>query len=386
MQEQKNENNQTSSDSRIRNFLENLPWFGRIFNFLGVIYSGIKVVINFLTGKNSDSRLPGVIYFLALCIGIAATAASAMIEYRVMVDAYNSAPHIISIPVEVVKFFWKLIAGEQIVDPTATQQGTPKKSPLPLLTVVGLEGSKCILILHANSNWRQREIWNAFLRFFLRFFLVGISLICSLVFFAQLMNKPNEDEVNREIEEARERVRIETDKKIAKNVENDMDLLDWRERQNELNRQIDKNFAEELQEVKIGGNGRPGGHGGVARGIVRAREGVSKELERIDQKIKTRMKEIETKARVDEKQEIAQEERLIRKGGRALDPKWMSAILSAFHEFRYSESEGNYPRRWAVIFFGGFSVMISAALELIINEMFKRVAKEVSSYRVSIES
>ena len=167
MQEEKNTNNQTSSDSRIRNFLENLPWFGRIFHFLGVIYSGMKIVINFLTGKNSDSRLPGLIYFLALCFGIAATATSAMIEYRVMVDAYNSAPHIISIPVEVIKFFWRLIAGEQIGDPTVSEQGTPKKSPLPLLTVVGLEGSKCILILYANSDWRGREIWNTFLRFFL---------------------------------------------------------------------------------------------------------------------------------------------------------------------------------------------------------------------------
>lgn len=381
-----NKNNQTSSDSRVRNFLEHLPVLGRVFSFLRVIHSGLKIALDFLAGESLDSRLPSAIYFVALCSGIVATLVSAMIEYRVMVDAYNSAPGILSVPVEVAKFFWKLIIGEKITAPTATQQGTLKQSLLPLLTVVGLEGSKCVLILYANSNREKRGLWNTFLRFLLRFFLVGISLICSLVFFAQLMNKPNEDEVNAEIEEARGNILVETNKKIADDVKDDVELLALRKRREELTLQINDNFPKELQEVTSGGNGRPEGHGKVARGIATVREGINKELDRVYEKIKAREQELETKANSDAKEEIKRREKLIRKGGRALDPKWMSAILSAFHEFRYSESQGNYPRRWSVIFFGCFSVMISGALELIINEMFKRIAKGFSSYPVSVES
>ena len=378
-----NKNNQTSSDSRIRNFLESLPGFGSVFNFLTVIYTWIKGAINFLTGKNSGSRLPSVTYFVALCTGIMITMVSAMIEYRVMVDAYNSVPGIMSVPVEAIKFFWNLIVGEQTANPTATQQGTPKKSLLPLLTVIGLEGSKCVLILYVHSNREKGELWN---RFLLRSFLVGISLICSLIFFAQLMNKPNEDEVNTEIDKDRKDVLAERDKKIANAVENDVELLALRERKAELNLWIDDNLSEEIQEVKTGGGERRTGHGEVARGIVTVRDGVNKELERVDQKIKARRERIETTAKADAAQEIDRREKLIRKGGRALDPKWMSAILSALHEVRYLNSEGNYPRRWAIIFFGGFSVMISAALELIINEMFKRIAKDLSSSPISVES
>jgi len=340
------------------------------------------LVINFLTSKSSDSSVPGVISFLALCSGIAATVVSAMIEYRVMVDAYNSVPDIISLPVEVFKFFWKLIVGEQTANPTATQQGTLKKSLLPLLTVVGLEGSKCILILYVHSNREQK----AFLGVLLRLFLVGISLICSLIFFAQLMNKPNEDEVNTKIKEARKEVLAETDQKIKTDVETDKELLAFRKRRNDLDDQIEAHRDTQLQEVTSGGNGRPPGHGAVASGIATLIEGLKKELEEMDQKIKAREEELETKAKEHARQEIDQREKLIRKGGRTLDPKWMSAILSALHESFYSDSEGNYPRRWAVIFFGCFSVMISGALELIINEMFKRIAKELSSYPFSVES
>lgn len=376
------QNNQPSSNSRIRNFLENLPWFGPVFNFVKTIYSGIKLVVNFLTGKSSGSRLPGAIYLLTLCVGIAATVVSAMIEYRVMVDAYNSVPDIISVPVEVFKFFWKLIVGEQTADPSTTQQGTLNKSLLPLLTVVGLEGSKCILILYGYSNRERR----GFLGALLRLLLVGISLFCSLIFFAQLLNKPNEDEVNTKIEEIRRQIRAGTGQKITDDVENDVDLLDLRDRRRELVRLISENISDETQEVKVGGNGRRTGHGPVARGIVTVRDGINKALEEVDQKIKARQKELETKAEDEAEQEINRKEKLIRKGGRALDPEWMSAILSALHEVCYLNSEGNYPRRWAVIFFGCFSVMISVALELIINEMFRRIAQELSSDLVSVES
>ena len=61
-----------------------------------------------------------------------------------------------------------------------------------------------------------------------------------------------------------------------------MELLALRERKAELNIWIDDNLSEEIQEVKTGGGERRTGHGEVARGIVTVREGINKELERVD--------------------------------------------------------------------------------------------------------
>ena len=60
-----------------------------------------------------------------------------MIEYRVIVDLYNSVP-------------------------AATQHGPLKQSLLPLLIALGLESSKCTLILYAHSNREKGRPWDVF--------------------------------------------------------------------------------------------------------------------------------------------------------------------------------------------------------------------------------
>ena len=121
-------------------------------------------------------------------------------------------------------------------------------------------------------------------------------------------------------------------------------------------------------------------------GIATVRERINAELKRVNEQIEAREKDIKTEVQGEADQEIDRQEKLIRKGGRALDPKWMSALLSTVHEFSGSNGTGDYPRSWAIVFFGCFSVMISGALQLIINEMFKRIAKRFSSYSASVES
>ena len=374
-----NKNNQTSSNSRVLNFFEKIPVIGRAIIFARVIYAGTKTAFEYVAGESPDPRVPSVVYFGALCFGIMATFVSGMIEYKVMVDAYSSAPTIVSVPLEVGKFFWNLIIGERITVTDATQQNTHKQSLLPLLTVFGLEGSKCIVIIYRHS-----VIERSLVSGLLRFFLVGISVICSLIFFAQLMNKPHEDDVNTLIETAKTTIDTATETKIANDIKTDENLSTLRSRRDELYRQMDNLSAEVLEEVKTGGNGRSSGYGPVADGIGKAREGINEQLKQVNEEIKTKETEIRNKAKTEAKTEKNEKEASIKKGGRALDPLWMSALLSALHEF--FGGTGDYSRRWAVVFFGCFSIMISFALELIINEMFKRIGKGLSVYPISVES
>ena len=213
-----NQEQELSSDSRFKNFLVNLPVIGRVVRMVMGFYAWGKTVANLFANRDSHSSLPSGIYLIALCTGITATVVSAMIEYEIMVYAYNSQPGILSIPIETFKFIYRLIFadsleglfkfifGEKTPDLTATQQETSKKSLLPLLTVIGLEGSKCIVILYVHSTQEKRSFLGKLPRFCLRSFLVGISLFCSLVFFSLLMNKPNEDAVQTEVEGAKEKI------------------------------------------------------------------------------------------------------------------------------------------------------------------------------------
>jgi len=295
----------------------------------------------------------------------AAAVVSAMIEYKVVVYVYNSKEGIVSLPWEIVKFIFHLIFGEK----TETEQAIPNNPLFPLLTVIVLEGAKCKLIIDSHSSQKNRSFW----RGLLRTFLIVISIFCSLVFFAQLMNKPNEDSVNAEIEEAVRGIHQTKDEKIK----NDTELSNLRKERQKLTDMILENIGEEGKEVRIVRGGGDG-HGPVAEGIVKVRDGINAQIDLIDNKIKNRRGELETEAT----NQIEEKTKTIKKGGRALDPKWMSAILSAIHEGIYTENEGenkgNYPRNWAFWFFASFSVMISLALELIINEMFKSAARQLS--------
>ena len=392
-----NQEQELSSDSRFKNFLLNLPVIGGVVRMVMGLYAWGKTVTNLFVNRDprdSHSGLPSGVYLIALCTGITATVVSAMIEYEIMVYAYNSQPGILSIPIETFKFIYRLIFadsleglfkfifGEKTPDLTPTQQETSKKSLLPLLTVIGLEGSKCIVILYVHSTQEKRSFFEKLPRFFLRSFLVGISLFCSLVFFSLLMNKPNEDAVQTEIEEAKKEIREKID--INQIIRDDTIMSGLRNRLDKINSQIDASITMENEEVRSGGNGRPPGRGDVARGIAETREGMIQIREGIIEEINAKDKLLRQIAEDDATKEINEKKGSIMKGGRALDPKWMSSVLSTLHEMWPSDndlgSEGNYPRRWAVIFTLAFSAMVSAALELIINEMFKRIGRELSSH------
>ena len=393
-----NQEQELSSDSRFKNFLVNLPVIGRVVRIAMGIHAFGKTVTNLFANRDSQgshSSLPSGVYLIALCTGITATVVSAMIEYEIMVYAYNSQPGILSIPIEMIKFIYRLIFADSLEgllkfffggktpDLTSTQQEPSKKSLLPLLTVIGLEGSKCIAILYVHSTQEKRSFWGKIPRFFLRSFLVGISLFCSFVFFSLLMNEPNEDAVNQEIEDAKKEIlgKIED---IDEIIKNDTIMLDLRNRLEVINSHIDSNLAMETEEVRSGGNGRPARRGPVARGIAETREGIIQMQKDKMEKIEARDQLLRQIARDDADKEIKKKEKSIMKGGRALDPKWMSSALSTLHKVWYSDNEsdreGNYPRRWAVIFTLAFSIMVSVALELIINEMFKRIGRVLSSH------
>ena len=95
------QSNQQPSESRIRNFLGNLPWIGpwlvRAYNWGALILSWIKYVSGFSRSSHSGT-LPHWAYITVLYSGIAATLVSAMIEYEILVAAYNSVREITSIP------------------------------------------------------------------------------------------------------------------------------------------------------------------------------------------------------------------------------------------------------------------------------------------------
>ena len=370
------ENNKTITGSRIRDFIMGLPIVGKFINFLISAWSVTKSIFSFFADRDSRTGLPTIFILLALFFGAAAAIVSAMIEYKVMVHSYNSELGIVSLPAEFLKFIWYLIVGEDTKLPTETQQ-TPKNNALfPILTIVALEGSKCILIIYFHSTQENGSFWRRFWRRFsqsftgvlLRLFLVAISIFCSLVFFAQLMHKPNEGSVNLAIEEAVRDIHEAKDEKMI----DDTELSNLRKERQKLTDMIFESIGEEGQEVRIFRGGSDG-HGPVAEGIAKVRAGMNSQVSIIDDKIKDRRGELETEANT----QIEEKIKTIRKGGRALDSKWMSAILGAVHEGFYEEG-GDYPRNWAFWFFASFSIMVSFALELIINEMFKRAARQIS--------
>ena len=202
-----NKDSQHSSESGVKGFLENLPVLGRpilfIANLVGSSMSIARKLRSFFNSSH-PSTLGGFVYIIAICSGITALLISAMIEYKIMAAAYNSEIAISSIPFEVLKFFWSLIFGKQTENTMDLSTNMSISFLFPLLTVASLEGSKCIFTLYYHSDRSKYRFWrHLFLSFsgLLRLSLFTISLLCSMMFFAQLMNKPNEDNINEQIKE-----------------------------------------------------------------------------------------------------------------------------------------------------------------------------------------
>ena len=383
----------SSTLANILDFLEKIPGIRRV---IAIIRAAISLLRNksdtdSLEKIDSGTGLPPWFYRIAFISGMAAALVSFLIECQVMVDVYNSEgflKFLKDLPSSIrdgVKSIWGS-SDEQAAGPTDTQQNTPTHSFwFPLLTVAAFEGAKFILVLYRHIFQRNM----GFLRHLFslsgatRFCMIVISCYCSVVFFAQLMNKPNEDEINREIEKARTEIFTGIDTKIDTKMEDKKDQDEIRkglltevgtlQTENKVNR-------EDLRKEKAGeGAGGGPGDGHVAKAIVRTITRVENRLGTLNGQIADRERTLRAEIREevieDANKELEERTKVIRKDGRALDPKWMSAVLSALYEGIHSDSEGSYTRRWAIIFLGLFSLMVSIALELIINEMFRRFAE-----------
>ena len=388
------QNNQQSSESRFEAFLDNLPIIGPI---IGSSYKLIKYIIPWPRKKFDDSgtRLPARIYSdaraariiiaVALSTGIAAALVSAMIEFQVAVDIYNSQEGLLSFLTKPFKFVWRLVVGGQAADASNIQQDTPRTYWFPFLTVLGFEGSKCIFVLYRYSDQKHIGFWRYLfsLSGAARLCLVVISCFCSVVFFAQLLNKPNEDEINRKIEVARTEIFTGIGSKIENEKNQDQILKDLRIKKGELEQENKVSLLDLRQEAKGEGTGGVGGYGPVAEGIRQVMEKTNEDVEVLDEKIAAREQVIANETTTKANEELDRRTKSIMKDGRALDPKWMSAVLSALYEGFHSDTKGNYTRRWAFFFLASFSLLVSITLELIINEMLKRVAQRLPTARNS---
>ena len=385
------------SKSRFRHIFGTvLTWIGAIIGIVkprlgswieacGKIFS-----INNFSSEDSSLKTPTasnttsdqVMFFIVLSVGIIAMFVSGIIEYKVMTEVYNP---VTDIPEQIINFGKEALNGNQDpTDSTTEQEGAPRKPKgwllllLPPLTVVAFEGTKCFLTFYEHSRigipehartfgQKLKRFLGGVSRRLLRLLLILISLSCTLIFFSQLMNKPNEDKVNREIEEA-------TGEIEKKKEEEDKALLELKEQEKVLVERIAERSKQQDKEIDDGRSGRDSGRGRVAKGIREQINYERLELKEVRGNITNRRTALDKVA----KQKITEKSEQIRKGGIAQDPKWMSAFLSAVHEGFYPDKGGNYNRRWAVNFLGVFSLMISLSLELIIIEAFKRFGKEVA--------
>ena len=386
---------QPPSVSSILDFLEKIPVIRRVIAIIRAARALLrnKSDTDSLEKVHSGTVLPPWFYRIAFISGMAAALVSFFIECQVMVDVYNSEgflkflKDLPSSIIDGVKSLWGS-SDEPAAGPTDTQQNTPTHSFLfPLLTVAAFEGAKFILVLYRHIFQRNM----GFLRHLFslsgatRFCMIVISCYCSVVFFAQLMNKPNEDKINDKIKAAETRIFAEDTINASENkkITDDKSLNIWREQRRKLEEENKVNRSKRFIEIDVGREGRDAGPGRVSDGMKTLIDDVDEDIGELDKKILEQEEKLKAKVTQEAQDELKREKKRITKDGRALDPKWMSAVLSALYEGIHpdsdsdsdSDSERSYTRRWAIVFLGLFSLMVSIALELIINEMFRRFAE-----------
>lgn len=389
---------QSSSEQHQHIFSKAMDWIGVPISFLNRVLGLRKAIVSFLPSKKSSPNIGSssngwfnkMMYRVVVVTGIAAVWVSGTIEYEVMTEVYNAETDITNLPIRGWNFGKKVFFGKQVpVTPIPTQGDNPQvpapkldeqippdqileqediprksKSWIPLLFVLAVEGMKCSLIYYRHS---RTEISRQLSSTFLRGVLIFLSFSCTLIFLATLMNKPYEDKVNNEIAKAT--------REINEAMKKDERLLELQSTKKRIEKALEDRKRDVLEEIQHGGNGRRAGPGRVARALERLVAKEKNDLKEIEEKIKSLWKDIEK----DAANKIKEKENQIRKGGRALDPKWMSNVLSAVHETFYPNGDGNYPRRLATIFIMLFSLLMSFALEYIIIEAFKRLGKENTS-------
>ncbi|RKU28667.1 hypothetical protein C6497_07860 [Candidatus Poribacteria bacterium] len=372
--------NQTSSESRFGNFFSNL--LNKIVTFLGYfkpivvfllkplhwIYSIRDFLLDITAASKIMARLDRMMYYVVLFAGIAAVLTSMKVEYEVMTEVYNSETDITNLPTRLFNFGKKVLYSKQASTdlPPTEQDSIPRKSKswLPFLFVIAVDGMKCTLGYFKHSR-RESSQWSTD---FVRVGLFIVSAIFTFIFLSQLMNKPNEDKVNTAVENALVGIKDKVEKE-------DSILTDLKQQEEDINEHIAERQRQLNEELDVGRSGRVAGVGRVSTAVEKQIESAKIEREKVRSKIQDRQNVLVDEI---EKEEQKTTDR-VRKGGRALDPKWMSAPLSTLHEILIVDKEGNYPRRWATIFIVLFCLLTSGMLELIIIEAFKRLGREALS-------
>lgn len=195
------DNKRTSGQHR--GFLGNFRHiYEKTIDWIGLAISFFKKfrpssVLNAIIRDLSSDRFAKVVYYVVLFAGMSAAGVSAMIEYQVITEVYNRETDIANLPVRMLKVARKVILGnpQAPADAPPTQQDSSRKahSWLPVLFVFAVEGMKCSLIYYKHSRREESgQRWSTLVRGVLIF----LSFSCTLIFLAELMNKPNEDEIN----------------------------------------------------------------------------------------------------------------------------------------------------------------------------------------------
>lgn len=362
---------------------------GKLHDFFDKVedWTGIDIrklsplsIVNTIIRNFSPDRISKIIYYMLLFAGMGAAFASATIEYQTMTGVFGKETDISNLPVRVFSVLKKVIMGE----PIHKVQTPETHSWLPLIIIFSVEVAKCTLIYKYHN---REEKTRQYFRTSVRGLLIILSFCCTSIFLAQLMNKPNEDEINAKIATATTTNKNTLEKNLLPESTQDATLKELyseleKEKENRTKRQADlENTQNDLDaEITEGRYGRDSGRGTVARGIEESLipmrrnnlNEIEEKIDAINNEIKRQADKIKRQATTDLNKEIEE----IRKGGRALDPKWMSALLSAGHEFCYPHQNGNYTRRWAIVFMVFLNLLMSAALECIIIEAFKTIGEE----------
>ena len=369
-----------------------------IWNFVKIIPKLPKLLILYIIEHAPKGPLNKWTYTLIASVGITALIVSAMIEFQVMVNMYDSSKKILSVPFQVIKFIWTVIVGGLwdgitsaldylgIINKISKQddgQQAKYSFLFPLITVAVFEGAKCGLILFRHSitkdmfeqmSWRHTITITRYALFFM-------SAFCSFVFFAQLMNKSNEVDINAKI-----KVRItnlEETKKQAADVEisRDREIEFWNELINSNNKFID-DAIRNLQFSELG----DGGEGRVSKAKKAAinEQKPKNDAENVGylKKITEKELEIRTKYKVS-KEEKTNIENEVRNEQIKEDPPWMSTSIGALHQLFIPSKRGLYSRSFAILFMCIFSIFVSIIIELVISQMFKIVGLQISLARDS---
>lgn len=371
-----------------------------IWNILKIIPKLPKLLILYIIEYAPKGPLSKWTYTLIVSIGITALIISAMIEFQVMVNIYDSSEQILSLPFQVIKFIWSVIVGglwdgiTSALDYLGITNKTIKQNDeqpakysflFPLITVVVFEGAKCGLILfrHCVDKDMFKQIPLRHTITITRLALFFVSAFCSFVFFTQLMNESNEVDIQTEIKTQTESEETKKAKEANEAIESDAKIKFWRE-QIDINNEFIDAAKRDLQFVELD-------DGGIGPESKAKKAEIEEQEHKIDTEnagyLKNIMdRELDIRNEVKYKVSDTDETNIINKVRDEQikkDPQWMFKSVGALHQLFKPSKKGVYSRSFAIMFMCIFSISVSIIIELVISQMFKIVGLQIALSRDS---